>query len=89
MKYKLVAIRDNKANMFWQPQVQTNYDTAKRDFAIMINSSEARSVTGFAPGDFDLYCVGVFDSESGVIEPAKVPEFLVNGRSVLEVKNEE
>lgn len=89
MKYKLVAIRDNKANMFWQPQLETNFDTAKRGFAMMINSSEARSITGFAPGDFDLYCMGVFDSESGFIESEKVPVFLVNGRSVLEVHDEE
>lgn len=88
MKYKVYAVRDVKANIFWQPQVDSNDETAKRGFAMMINSSEARSITGFAPGDFDLYRIGEFDSETGEIINLKANEFLCNGRAMLEVQVE-
>lgn len=88
MKYNLYAIRDSKANYFWQPQPDLNDAVAKRGFAMMINSSDLKSITGFAPGDFDLYNIGTFDSDSGIVEAIIPCLFVCNGRSVLEVKDE-
>ena len=89
MKYKLCAVRYNKAVLFWQPQAQTNEETAKRDFAMMVRSSDLRSQVGFAPEDFDLYLLGEFDTVSGEIVSLKVPEFICNGASFKEVRHEE
>lgn len=88
MKYNLYGVRDIKSNMFWQPQMDTNDETAKRGFAMMINGSDLRQITGFAPGDFDLYRLGSFDSETGEVVSIKPIEYIINGRAVLEVKDE-
>lgn len=87
MKYNLYCVRDVKANLFWQPQMDSNDETAKRGFAMMINSSDARSLTGFAPKDFDLFRIGEFDSETGEVTNLKANEFICNGRAMLEVSD--
>lgn len=76
----LYAIRDIHSG-FMQPMVDVNDETAKRNFAYMINNNPG--VIAFRPADFELYLIGSIDSESGLLAPLVPCEFIVNGASVV------
>lgn len=79
MKYPVYSYRDAKVG-FGQPIVDSNDLSAKRGFAYAINNSVG--VMGFQPGDFDLYHIGTFDSETGMIT-GQTPGILATGLSVF------
>lgn len=85
MKLNVYCIRDVLVG-FMSPTVDTNDDTAMRNFSLMVNNNPG--VIGFRPADFDLYCVGVFDSDSGLVNPINPIRFLVNGAACVGEKNE-
>lgn len=80
MKYQLYSIRDNLV-AFDFPRVSVNEQAAIRDFAYGINNPD--SPASFRPGDYDLYRIGYFDSDKGVIVPEDVPVLVVTGSSVF------
>lgn len=80
MKAKLYSYRDNLVG-FGPIMVETNEQTAIRGFGFAVNN--ASGMMGFAPKDYDLYYVGEYDTDSGVIIPASVPALVVNGTSVF------
>lgn len=82
MNYKVFAIRD-KYTSFMSPAVDTSVESAKRNFGYAINNNPG--VMNFAPADYDLYQIGNYDSESGVIDAIVPIQFICNG---LEVFNE-
>lgn len=84
MILNLYAIKD-KYSGFMSPMIYVNNDVAKREFAMMINSNPG--ILNFAPGDFDLYCVGTMDNHSGRIEQKEVHEFICNGVEVFVNEN--
>lgn len=86
MKYPVYAIRDLKSN-FLPPQVEQNEDTAKRNFAFMVSNGNS-NVYSFAPGDFQLFKVGEFNSATGTLVPVNPIEFIVDGSSVVGDKYE-
>lgn len=83
MKVPMFSIRDKLAGFAW-PQVDTNNDTAVRNFAFAINNGDP-SLLNFSPGDYDLYLVGYFDSEKGIFESTEsgIPEFVISGTNVF------
>lgn len=78
MKYPIYSYKDQKVG-FMPIQCDQSDQTAIRGFAYAINAKEG--MMNFAPKDFDLYKVGVFDCETGAIEPC-VPVLLASGGSV-------
>lgn len=85
MKVPFYSIRDKLAG-FGYPTVDLNDATAKRNFAVAVNNPGVNSMS-FAPGDYDLYKVGFFDTENGSILPTDtgLPEFIVSGSSVFNI----
>lgn len=83
MKYPVFAVRDVKT-CFYPPQVNQNEEDAIRGFAMMINNPSG--VIGFAPKDFDLYKIGTFDTEKGVIDPLTPIEYVVAGSALVNEK---
>lgn len=79
MKVNMYAIRDCYTG-FMTPQVDSNNETAKRNFAMAVNNNPG--VLGFRPGDYDLYMIGTYDTENGFLEPLNPIEFIVNGANV-------
>lgn len=75
MKYPMYAMRDLKGNSFSPPECSVNVDTAKRTFDMRLHNDKS---LGFSPADYELFCVGYFDPESGQVEGC-LPEFIVNG----------
>lgn len=83
MKVPMFSVRDKLSGFGW-PTIDTNERTAQRNFAAAVNSPQANNMT-FAPGDYDLYLVGYFDSETGLLTPTEtsVPQFVCSGSQVF------
>lgn len=75
MKYPIFSLRDVKANGFAPPVVYVNEAVARRDFQYRLHNDNSM---GFSPSDYELYRIGVFDTELGTIEGC-LPEFIVTG----------
>lgn len=82
MKYPVYSYRDLKV-AFGQPIVEMNDQTAIRGFAYAINQNEG--LMNFSPKDYDLYRIGEFDAEKGILIPEKVPVLVMSGVSAVEV----
>lgn len=80
MKAKLYSYRDNLVG-FGPVMVENNEQTAVRGFSFAVNN--ASGMMGFAPKDYDLYYLGEFDTDSGLVLPAPVPSLVVNGTTVF------
>lgn len=81
MKVKIFAVRDLKANSFNAPYVDVNEDCAKRGFAYSMNHND---LMAFQPADYQLFSVGEFDSDTGIVE-SSMPVLLCSGPEVMEV----
>lgn len=80
MKTKLYSYRDQLVG-FGPIMVENNEQTAVRGFSFAVNN--ASGMMGFAPKDYDLFYVGEFDTDTGIITGAPVPALVVNGTSVF------
>lgn len=82
MIYPIFSYRDNKVG-FGAPIIDQNEAAGVRGFSYAVNAHEG--IMNFSPADFDLYKIGTFDSEKGVIE-AITPELVCSGTSVYGAK---
>lgn len=76
MIYGIYSMRD-KHTGFVSPTFDLNDQTASRNFSMALTKSDG--ILGFAPSDFDLYCLGSFDTDTGVIVPASLPQLVLTG----------
>ena len=79
MIMNMYAVRDVHTG-FNQPFCDSNDDSAERGFAYAINHGD---IMGFAPKDFDLYCVGSFDTANGLLNPTYPPVLVCCGTEVV------
>lgn len=84
MKKMLFAIKDNKVG-FLAPMVDDNENTAIRNFKYAVSNND---ILNFAPSDFDLFRIGEFDTDSGIITALSSPDFICNGINVKEKEDE-
>lgn len=80
MNYSMYSVRDLKTT-FGNPFLEKNDAAAIRGFTYAINSGN--ELMHFRPGDYDLYKIGEFDPETGIIEDG-FPKLVVSGSSVVE-----
>ena len=78
MKSPLCVIRDQLVG-YMNPFIATNEDVAMRDFKVVINDD--KSMMYHNPAHFDLYRIGEFDSNTGIIDPCE-PTIICTGLSV-------
>lgn len=69
-----VCVRDEKADCYSNPFFVPALGIALRMFLDW--SKDPETAVGKHPEDYRLYRVGVFDQDSGQLEPEKVPVFL-------------
>ena len=81
MKYQVYCFFDKQAGLFMAPMIDINEATAKRNFAMQVNKSSGSM--NFSPSDYDLYRMGTFTDNTGVIECESPFEFICNGSSVV------
>lgn len=82
MKFPVYSYRD-KLIGFGTPLIDNSDQTAQRGFSMQMNNPQ--SLNNFSPSDFDLYRIGVFDTDNGRIEPEDVPVLICTGSSVIGV----
>lgn len=58
------ALRDVKSH-WTDPFVDESDEAAKRGVAMMVQRADPNSLIAFQPRDFDLYCIGQYDTVSG------------------------
>lgn len=80
MKFGMYSIRDVKTG-FMTPTIQANDDVAVRDFTHAVVNSDG-VLSSFCT-DFSLCKIGEFDSDSGVITPAPVPQLIIDGAAAI------
>ena len=66
MKRKVYSVRDDLAEVFNNPFLSINDDTAKRDFMQGAMESNIKN-------DIALYCIGEFNDNSGLLVPLPTP----------------
>lgn len=80
MKYPMYSYRDVKVG-FTPPQADQNDGTAIRGFKYALNNKDG--VMNYSPKDFDLYRVGEFDTDKGLLITLKVPQLICSGASAV------
>lgn len=75
---KMFSVYDKKAESFSTPFFMKATGLALRGFSDMINSGEKTQYSAH-PGDFDLYELGIFHDEHGIVELHDRPKLLGNG----------
>jgi len=82
MIHQIYGLKDNLANVFMQPQLFQNENVALRNFSEIINGT---GIFKNNPADFELWRLGEFDDQSGIIIPN--PEKMATGLSVVKGEN--
>lgn len=81
MILNVYSMRD-KHTGFLSPTFEVNDQVAIRAFSYALLNTPG-SVLGFAPTDFDLYCLGSFDTDTGFISSLPVPSLVITGDSAF------
>lgn len=71
---KIYTIRDQKGETFNTPFFQKTHGEAERSFKTLVN--DGKSLVSQYPDDFDLYHLGDFAEESGIIKPLDTPQHI-------------
>lgn len=79
MKYPMYSIRDAKVG-FMTPTIDQNDSAAARNFEHAVLN--AASLMNSHPGDYALYRIGEFDTESGAIT-GYMPEHVMDAVGVV------
>lgn len=77
---KLYSVFDKVSKVFQFPCAVENDETAIRGFASLADSYKFFS-------DLELYCVGIFNLETGVITPFEVPSLVCSASQFPAVKD--
>lgn len=79
MKYPIYSIRDAKVG-FMTPTIDANDASAARNFEHAVMNSA--SLMNSHPGDYALYRIGEFDSDSGAVTGC-MPEHVIDAVGVV------
>lgn len=79
MKVRLYSIRDKKSG-FLPPTSDVNDETATRNFHFACQTRDKMFMA--YPDDYDLFYVGEYDTESGIINPCN-PMFVASARNAF------
>ena len=82
MKFPVYAVRDNKSGQFNSLTVAANDAVITRSFAESVVSGRD-PVMAFSPKDFDLYRIGEFEIDKGVLVPLAPVVLIANAAEVL------
>lgn len=81
MKQRLFAVRDGKVEQFFPPMCFQTPGAAQRWFEDLINNDKTELYKH--PGDYVLYSIGEFDTDTGILVPTRV-DLVVTGVDVFQ-----
>ena len=76
MKLMVFSVFDTKAGAYASPFFMSNQAQASRDFGDAVQNPKLH--LNKHPEDFSLYCLGIFDDNSGKIESFDTPDHVCN-----------
>lgn len=79
----IVALFDSKAELFMQPMFVPSVGVAYRSIQDEAGRGGDGNVLASHGSDFELYHLGAYDEESGVISPLPKPSLLVSVSALL------
>lgn len=82
MKQVIVSVKDRAAGAFGRPFFVPSVGLAIRSFVDEVNRSADDNQMNRHPEDFDLFEIGSFDDETGIIECHAVPVELAQAKQV-------
>lgn len=77
----IYSVLDRKLREYGQLGLARNDEAVQRAIGDQVRGSG--TLMEKYPGDFDLYCVGEFDSETGVVEGYPVPRLVRTVEEIL------
>ncbi|AXH77395.1 MAG: nonstructural protein [Microviridae sp.] len=83
MRHFVVSVRDSAADVYNRPFFVPHRNVAVRDFTDEVNREDPTNPLNKHPGDFDLYLLGEFDDNTGLIHQEPTPTGLVRGKDVF------
>lgn len=86
MNVAIYSMFDRKARAFGALMAFTNDEVARRAILSVVRGDQG-DIRNF-PGDFDLFTLGMMDSDNGVITP-QVPELVFNCGDLVDAANQE
>lgn len=81
MKLKIYSIYDEKALIHDKQFFMAHNGQAIRAFEDAAKNSD--SYINKHPSDYKLYCLGILDNVSGIIESNAIPEFIISAQEVI------
>lgn len=81
MQLEIVVLKDAKSRVYGVPAFNQTKEEALRSFAALIND-RADTLPARFPADFDLWHIGSYDNETGLITASAFPGHLANGVDV-------
>lgn len=77
----VVAVKDRAMDAFMRPFCVQHRNAAVRSFIDEVNRADSEMAKH--PDDYDLYCVGSFKEDSGVLAGAVELELLIRGKDCV------
>lgn len=78
----ICAVKDRAADAFGRPLFVPSVGIAIRSFSDEVNRSDSENQMFNHSDDFDLYEIGTFDDNTGIIDCHSQPKLLSLGKSV-------
>lgn len=75
MELKVFSLRDTKGGVYHQPFYQRSHGEAERSIKQLAN--DPQSMVSKYPEDYDLYYLGTYDDQTGVIKPEDSPQHVL------------
>lgn len=82
MDLQVMCTRDVKANSFGRPFFTTSIGEAVRSFGDEVNRAAQDNILYLHPDDFELYVLGVFNTDDGSFTLSERPQQVAVGATV-------
>lgn len=83
MILQILSVRDRAANAYGRPIFVAAIGQAIRSFQDEINRVDQNNEMNKHPDDFDLYHLGTFDDETGLLTSKSTPEQIAIGKQLI------
>lgn len=85
MRVGIYAVKDVKSATFFPPFMSHTPGTAERQFSVNVNDKHENNMLRRYPSDFELWTVGEFDDNTGMVTPRE-PLHMCTAVDVLEAQ---
>lgn len=81
MQLKMYSVRDAKAEVYNAPFYKRSHGEAERDFTNAVR--DEKNPNSKYPEDFDLFYLGDYDDQTGLVSPLNTPQHIAKAIDVI------